>query len=233
MENTIIVEICCGNVPAMRAAKAAGADRVELCADLSVGGVTPSHDDIVEAVEIAGDEMAVNVLVRARGGDFVYSPEEVALMEDDIRFCAGAGVDGVVVGALTADGDVDMKISSRLVELAHGLGLSVTFHRAVDEAADTLEALDDVLELGVERVLTSGGAATAFEGREVIGEMVRVAERHFMDALMEGEEVTQKTIIMPGCGVSGDNVAELLEATGAAEVHGTRLSILEALRHGS
>lgn len=223
----ITVEICCDGADAALAAFEAGADRVELCREKGIGGVTPLRDDIRRTVEASGDRR-VHVLVRPRGGDFVYSESELQQMLSDIAFCAEAGADAVVVGALTRAGKIDIAAGERLVRAAQEAGLDVTWHRAIDVAADPLDALEDVLSLGVDRVLTSGGAPSAWEGRETIAAMVVRCEQRFLEGL-EADEPAQKVIILPGAGVTADNVRGLLEATGATEVHGSRLEILKAL----
>lgn len=211
----ITIEICCDGSGKALEAQAAGAGRIELCADLPVGGITPPHEVIVRTVRAL--EIPVNVLVRPRAGDFRYTPAEIRTLLEDIRFCADAGADGVVVGALDGAGDVDVPTCRALIGLARNLGLSVTFHRAIDEAADLFRALDAVLSLRPDRILTSGGAPSAFEGRAAIARMVRRAHGHAIS-------------IMPGAGVTADNVRRILEETGAAEIHGSRLEIIEAAR---
>ena len=223
----ITVEICCDGADAALAAFRAGAERVELCRELGIGGVTPTHEDIRRTVE-AAQGRRVHVLVRPRGGDFVYGESELQQMLGDIAFCAEAGADAVVVGALTREGKTDIAAGERLVRAAQEAGLGVTWHRAIDAAADPLDALGDVISLGVDRVLTSGGAPSAWEGRDTIAGMVVRCEQRFLEGLEAGE-ATQKVIILPGAGVTGSNVRQLLEATGATEVHGSRLEILEAL----
>lgn len=210
----MIVETCCDSITAMYAAVIAGADRVELCNDLGCGGVSPHHADIDEAGTLRG--LPVNVLIRPRGGDFVYDEKEIEKMFYKIAYCANCGLNGVVVGALTRAGDVDMDLCRELVSVARTYGLSVTFHRAIDEAADIFQALEDVISLGVDRVLTSGGAPTAWEGRETIRKMVGQA--------------AGRTIILPGGGITQENAAALAAYTGAQELHGTRTEIIRAVR---
>ena len=213
----ITVEICCDGAEAALAAFRSGAERVELCRELAIGGVTPARADIRRTVGAAGDAR-VHVLIRPRGGDFVYSESEVQQMLADVAFCAEAGADAVVFGALTPVGRIDLATGERLVRAAREAGLGITWHRAIDAAADPLDALGDVLSLGVDRVLTSGGAPSAWEGRETLAAMIRSCERY-----------SPKTRILPGAGVTAANVLPLLEATGATEVHGSRLEILTAL----
>jgi copper homeostasis protein len=193
---------------AVRAAIDAGADRVELCADLAVGGTTPSIGLICWAVAQAAaaprpPRLAVHVLIRPRGGDFVYSAEELGVMARDIVAAKAAGADGIVLGALTANGAVDRAASERLIALARPA--SVTFHRAFDEAADMQAAFHEVVSLGVDRLLTSGGAATALDGVDVIAGMVR--------------RVGGRLTVLPGGGVTETTAPEIVRRTGASELH--------------
>ena len=195
------LEICAGSVVSAIAARDGGAQRIELCAALEVGGVTPSAGLIAEARKVEG--LTLNVIIRPRGGDFLYDSYEAACMEQDIRTCKQLGVDGVVIGALTAEGDIDTVLCKRLIEAADGM--SVTFHRAFDMCRDPRKALEDLIEIGCDRVLTSGQAATALAGAGLLKELV--------------EQADGRIIIMPGCGVSSANAAEILKATGACEIH--------------
>ena len=196
-----ILEICAGSVESAIAARDGGAQRIELCAALEVGGVTPSAGLIAEARKIEG--VVLNVIIRPRGGDFLYNEYEAACMEQDIRTCKQLGVDGVVIGALTADGDIDTTLCKRLIAAADGM--SVTFHRAFDMCRDPRKALEELISLGCDRVLTSGQAATAEAGVPLLKELV--------------EQSAERIIIMPGCGVNSSNVASILESTGANEIH--------------
>lgn len=196
-----ILEICAGSVESAIAARDGGAQRIELCAALEVGGVTPSAGLIAEARKIEG--LVLNVIIRPRGGDFLYNEHEAACMEQDIRTCRELGVDGVVIGALTAEGDIDTTLCGRLIKAANGM--SVTFHRAFDMCRDPKEALGQLISLGCHRVLTSGQAATAEAGIQLLKELVQLA----------GERI----IIMPGCGVNSGNAARILKETGATEIH--------------
>lgn len=186
------------------AARDGGAIRVELCGALGCGGVTPSAGLIVGAVRERG-EMKVHVLIRPREGNFHYSTRELAVMEADIAAAKAAGADGVAIGALTEDGCVDVTAMKRL--LKHCEGMSVTFHRAFDDCVDQFAALDTLIELGVDRVLTSGGQLSAPKGAERLAELVRHA--------------AGRIVIMPGAGINGANIAELEAQTGAEEFHGT------------
>ena len=196
-----ILEICAGSVESAIAARDGGAQRIELCAALEVGGVTPSAGLIAEARKIEG--VVLNVIIRPRGGDFLYNGYEAACMEQDIRTCKQLGVDGVVIGALTADGDIDTTLCKRLIAAADGM--SVTFHRAFDMCRDPRKALEELISLGCDRVLTSGQAATAQAGIPLLKGLV--------------EQAAGRIIIMPGCGVNSSNAAAILQATGANEIH--------------
>ena len=196
-----ILEICAGSVESAVAARDGGAQRIELCAALEVGGVTPSAGLIAEARKIDG--LTLNVIIRPRGGDFLYNEYETACMEQDIRTCKQLGVDGVVIGALTPDGDIDTVLCKRLIAAANGM--SITFHRAFDMCRDPKKALEELIAMGCDRVLTSGQAATAEAGIPLLKELVQQAGR--------------RIIIMPGCGVNSNNAAAILSATGATEIH--------------
>lgn len=202
-DNVLRYEVCVETAAGVRAALAAGADRVELCADLSVGGITPSAGLIEWAVSAAGGRLGVHVLVRPRGGDFVYDDDEESVMARDIRAAKSAGADGVVVGALTPDATVDVALTARLIALARPM--SVTFHRAFDETSDPVAALGDVLALGADRLLTSGGAATALEGADLIRELLH----------RSGEKIK----VLAGGGVTEQTAAELVRRTGVSELH--------------
>ena len=148
----MIFEICVDSIAGVRAAKEAGAHRVELCADLLEGGITPSLGMIRQARTIAG--VGLNVMIRPRGGDFLFDDDELAIMRSDIETAKAEGADGVVIGLLTAAGEVDAARTRQLIALARPL--SVTFHRAFDMTPDPFRALETLIELGVDRVLTSG-----------------------------------------------------------------------------
>ncbi len=205
-------EVCCPSLEAVAGAVAAGAGRIELCERLEVGGVTPSERLIKDALAVAG-AVPVNVLVRPREGDFVYSEEEAAQMLESIELCRALGASGVVIGALRSDGSVDMSLMRRLVAAARPAAalrpLSVTFHRAFDECRDPFAALEDIISLGIDRLLTSGHCANAWEGRFVLKELV--------------ERAAGRIVIMPGCGITPANLDEIAAITAAAEFHGSRI----------
>ncbi len=195
------LEICAGSYDSALAALEGGAHRVELCAALGEGGLTPSQG-LIRAV-VALPVLRKHILIRPRGGDFLYSEAEQALMVDDIRCARDLGADGIVVGALTPEGDVDMAAMKRFVEAAKGM--EVTFHRAFDLCRMPYEALEQIVQLGCSRLLTSGQAATALAGVPLLRQLV--------------ERAAGRLIIMPGSGVNAENAAQILQATGACEIH--------------
>ena len=195
-------EICANSVESCLEAQRGGANRVELCAGIPEGGTTPSYGDIVMARKLL-DTTKLHVIIRPRGGDFLYSDLEKEIMLEDVRMARRLGVDGVVFGALTAEGDVDMEFMRQLMEEAEGM--SVTFHRAFDVCRDPFVALEQIIELGCERILTSGQMPKAEEGVELLRELV--------------ERAGERIIIMPGCGVNASNIAHIAEVTGAREFH--------------
>lgn len=200
------IEACCPDLSSVRTAVQAGAGRIELCEELGIGGVTPSETFLRQALDVAG-RVPVNVLIRPRGGNFVYTPDEVEQMLRSIRMCRAAGANGVVIGALWADGSVDIGTVSRLVHEAEGL--DITFHRAFDESADLAKALEDIIGLGIKRILTSGGCPTAYLGRFVLRDLVMQA--------------AGRITIMPGCGILPSNLNEIATITAATEFHGSKI----------
>ena len=203
------LEICAFNLASALIAQRAGADRVELCAGPEEGGTTPSPGVIASARERLS--IPLYPIIRPRGGDFLYSDEEFRVMVRDIDFCKKAGCNGVVFGILCADGSVDMARCARLVEIAYPMG--VTFHRAFDWASNPFEAMEGIIRLGCERILSSGQRPTAEEGAELIDQLVRLAD--------------ERIVIMPGSGVRASNILALAEKTGASEFH-TSARVLKA-----
>lgn len=183
------------------AAQVAGATRIELCDSPADGGTTPSYGFIQAARKKLSIELYV--MIRPRGGDFVYSDEEFEIMKADIAVCKQAACDGIVVGLLHTDGTIDKKRTSQLVNYAYPLG--ITFHRAFDRTKDARQALEDVIETGCERILTSGQQLKASEGIPLIKELVEAAD--------------DRVIIMPGSGVNATNILEIAQLTGASEFH--------------
>ena len=198
----ITVEICTPSRASAEAAKAGGAQRVELCRDLACGGLTPSDDDIEYCVRALA--LRTHVLVRPRAGNFCYTPDEVAEIERSIARCKALGAHAVVVGFLTSDGRIDVELTRRMVQLA--APMEVTFHRAFDEAQqEPVEALQAVMSTGCTRLLTSGQRPTALEGADVIRRLVGATG----------------VKILAGSGVTPENVRELIAKTGVEEVHGS------------
>ena len=203
MKQRPLLEVCVDSVEGCIAAHEGGADRVELCASLVEGGTTPSLGMLAACRDAA--PIPIMAMIRPRGGDFLYSPHELAAMRTDIARAKEAGASGVVLGLLRADGTVDVERTRELIDRARPM--QVTFHRAFDMARDALEALDALTALGVDRVLTSGREASVIEGLDRIAALVRAA----------GERI----VVMPGGGVREDNIRRVIDATGAREVHFT------------
>jgi copper homeostasis protein len=200
-KSPVLLEICAGSVTSCLAAQEGGAGRVEFCDNLLEGGTTPSYG----AIASARDKLSIrlNVIIRPRGGDFLYSNVEFEVMERDVVACKRLGVDGLVIGLLTADGDIDLPRTKRLVELA--APMPITFHRAFDVARDPFKALEDIIASGCTRLLTSGQEANALEGASLISKLREAA----------GERLT----LMPGAGVRLNNIAQLIAETGCVEYH--------------
>jgi copper homeostasis protein len=205
MEKERILEVCADTVANALVAQAAGARRIEFCASLPEGGITPSAAQIDEARK--GLHIPLYVLIRPRGGDFLYSDLEFEIMKADVRFCGQAKCDGVVIGMLQPDGTVDMERCRTLIAIARQYGMGVTFHRAFDRSNDLFQALEDVIALGCDRILTSGGFDTVIEGTDVIRQLI--------------EKAGSRIVIMPGSGITPDNAGALIRATGLTEMHGT------------
>ena len=207
------LEVCAGSVQSVIAARDGGATRVELCSALEIGGITPSAGLMREARKV--NDIALHVLIRPRGGDFLYDEQEAECMVQDIITAKECGADGVVIGALTADGEIDIPLCSRLATAAQGM--NITFHRAFDMCRDPYKALEEIIALGCNRILTSGQAATAEAGIETIKKLVTLAN--------------DRISIMPGCGVNANNAAKILDTTGACEIHASaRKSVGSAMR---
>ena len=204
-----LFEVCLEGIDGVLAARAAGAQRVELCAALVEGGITPSRATIAEAATLDIDTM---VMIRPRGGDFLYSEAELRVMESDVAYCREQKVAGVVFGVLQADGDVDLEAVARLVDAAGPL--AVTFHRAFDVCRDPVGSMFRLAELGVSRILTSGQEPTVPEGIELIRELI--------------QRSPEGLTIMPGCGITPKNLVEVIEATGAREFHATAFKKAES-----
>lgn len=211
MSPTRIIEICANSAQSCVEAQAGGARRVELCAGIPEGGTTPSYGEIRTAQALA-PAIDMNVIIRPRGGDFLYTPAEVQAMLYDIDMCRQLGVHGVVFGCLTPDGDIDQELMRRLIEAAGPL--SVTCHRAFDVCRDPFAALQTLISLGCHRILTSGQQSDAVKGIPLLAKLV--------------EEADGRIIIMPGCGVREDNIAHIEAETGAKEFHTSARSIVQS-----
>lgn len=199
----IKIEICAGSVTSALAAQNGGAYRVELCDNLKEGGTTPSFAQIVSARKHL--QIKLHPIIRPRGGDFLYDDLEFEIMKTDIEQCRNLGCDGVVFGILKKDGFVDQE---RCLELKKVAGnMSITFHRAFDRCKDPFQSLKDLIDLGFDRVLTSGLEINAIKGASLISKLV--------------EQASGRIIVMPGAGIRPDNLKELIEMTGATEYHTT------------
>ena len=199
-----IIEVCCSSLGEAREAAAGGARRIELCSAITCGGVTPSHGTI-EAIAQANLNIDINVLIRPREGGFCFTEDEITTMCRDIEFCRKTGVHGVVIGALTHDGEIDIEACQRMIEAAGEL--SITFHRAFDVCRDPHKALEQIISLGCDRLLTSGQKPSAELGTELLAELVKQA--------------AERIIIMPGAGINPQNIALIEQKTAATEFHST------------
>jgi copper homeostasis protein len=197
------VEVCAGSLQSVIEAGKGGASRVELCDNLFEGGTTPSAATIEMASRAV--DIPVYVMIRPRGGDFLYSGIEFEIMKRDIVLAKKYGAAGVVSGLLLPDGSVDVLRTGELAGIARDLGMAMTFHRAFDMAADPYEALESIIETGCERILTSGGENKAIDGKHLIKKLVAAA--------------AGRISIMAGSGINPENVKDLIEYTGITEVH--------------
>ena len=197
----MICEICVDSVAGVRAAKVAGADRIELCAALLEGGITPSRGMIRQARAIDG--IGLNVMIRPRGGDFLFDDDEMATMLSDVEIAKAEGADGVVIGLLTPEGEVDVARTRELISLARPL--SVTFHRAFDMTRDPFKAIETLVGLGIDRVLTSGQEATVLEGLPLLAELI--------------DRAGDRIVVMPGGGITSRNVERIVSAIKPREIH--------------
>ena len=207
------IEIATTDFTTTKASVAGGADRIELCAAISEGGITPSHG----MIKVCREEFDVEIfpIIRPRAGDFLYSEEEYEIMRKDVLLCKQIGCDGVVIGSLQKDGSVDIRRTGKLVELAYPL--EVTFHRAFDRCKEPLMALEQLVEIGCNRILTSGQKPAAPDGIELIAQLVKAAD--------------ERIVIMPGSGIRKENIKLLAEKTGAAEFHSSLRSSQKTNMH--
>src|SRR6188472_110723 len=188
-----LIEIATSDFLTTKSAVEGGADRIELCANLAEGGTTPSYAHIKKCREAF--DIVLFPIIRPRGGDFLYTKDEFEIMKNDIKLCKELGCEGIVIGLLNMDGTIDMTRTSELIELAYPL--EVTFHRAFDRCKDPFIALEELIEIGCQRILTSGQKPTVSEGVELIAELNKKAD--------------DRIIILPGSGVRKDNIKMLAE----------------------
>ncbi|MBS0226642.1 MAG: copper homeostasis protein CutC [Proteobacteria bacterium] len=208
-----LLEIAADGVRSAVAAEAGGGDRIELCAGLGEGGITPSHGVIAATRDAV--KIPIFVLIRPRNGDFLYDAREIEAMCSDIRNCAALGCEGVVIGALDADGAIDMDACRAMVDAANGL--EITFHRAIDAVANRAQALEQIIDLGCSRILTSGGARSAPEGAAAIAESMRQA--------------AGRIVILPGTGINAGNLGELVARTDGHEFHASARGVVHSPMH--
>ncbi|WP_432663471.1 copper homeostasis protein CutC [Wukongibacter baidiensis] len=201
MKKDIVVEVCVDSIQSAIAAQNGGANRLELCDNLGAGGITPSAASIELTRRYT--DIDINVIIRPRPGDFCYTKLAFEVMKRDAEIAKEMGINGIVVGILTPDGEVDTERMKEIIEIARPL--SVTFHRAFDMARDPLKALNTLIDLKVDRILTSGQKKSAVEGLGLLGELVK--------------EAKEKIIIMPGGGINPENVDKILSISGIKELH--------------
>ena len=204
------LEVIAFNIESCELAQKNGAHRIELCDNPGEGGTTPSIGMIKAARKKVDIELFP--IIRPRGGDFLYSDDEFEIIKEDILQCKKIGCDGVVIGLLNADGTIDKTRTSQLVNLAYPM--SVTFHRAFDRANDPFKAMEDIIECGCERILTSGQQPTASEGFELIASLIKQAD--------------ERIIIMPGSGLRSDNIISIAKQSGAVEFHSSARTTIDS-----
>lgn len=196
-----ILEVCCYSVESALKAESFGAHRIELCDNFSEGGTTPSFASISYALEHL--EIPINVMIRPRGGDFLYSDVDYEIIKTEVAQVKKMGVNGVVLGFLRSNGEIDLRRTKEIVDLAGNL--ETTFHRAFDMCKNPKEALEQLIEIGVTRILTSGARKNVASGQTLLAELVAQAKG--------------RIVVMPGCGLSPDNIKALINKTDATEYH--------------
>jgi len=196
-----ILEIATSDFETTRSAVEGGADRIELCANLNEGGTTPSYGTIYQCRERF--DVLLYPIIRPRGGDFLFTSDEYEVMLHDAKLCKQLGCDGIVIGLLNEDGTIDVKRTAAIIQIAYPMG--VTFHRAFDRCRDAFEALEQLVQIGCERILTSGQQPTVNEGMDLITQLNKAADH--------------RIAIMPGSGVRKDNIRSLADKTGCTEFH--------------
>ena len=213
MEKTYRFEICANGVESCIAAQEGGADRVELCAGIPEGGTTPSYGEIKTARRVL-TRTRLHVIIRPRGGDFLYTPLELERMTADIDIARELGADGVVFGCLRADGTLDTEANALL--MSHAKGMSVTFHRAFDRCANPQEALEELIAQGFDRILTSGQQPTALQGTPLLRQL--------------HAQAAGRITLLAGCGVNEGNIATIARETGIDEFHfSARVAVKSAM----
>jgi copper homeostasis protein len=204
------LEVIAFNIESCILAQANGVSRIELCDNQADGGTTPSYGFIKAARAILSIELYP--IIRPRGGDFLYSDEEFDIIKSDVLLCKELGCNGVVIGLLNADGTVDKERTKILTSLAYPMG--VTFHRAFDRTKNMFDALEDIIECGCERILTSGQKPAAYDGKDNIKALI--------------EKADHRIVIMPGSGINSKNIVEIAQYTGATEFHSSARNFIES-----
>lgn len=207
-----LLEVCCGSPESVAAAVAGGARRIELCAHLELDGLTPPIEWVRDA-KTRYPDLLVHVLIRPRAGDFVYAAEEADTMVLQIREALEAGADGIVIGALMPAGDVDLALLKRLISVIPAGRASVTFHRAFDVCRKPFDALEQIIGLGCNRILTSGQRPTVVEGADMLRALRQRARG--------------RILILPGGGVTPENAARVLAGTGCVEIHASASEMID------
>ena len=207
-----LLEVCVDSIARLREAQSKGASRIELCSRLDLGGLSPGQALLAEALSLA--RVPIHAMVRPREGDFAYSAAEFARMEREVEEAKGLGAAAVVLGILATDGRIDVTRTRALVLAARPM--SVTFHRAFDEVADPAAALEELIEAGVDRLLTAGGKGSAFDGRRRIRDLL--------------ERARGRIVVMAGGGIRAGNVGEILVDSGVSEVHSSAIFPLRDVR---
>ncbi|MFY2509488.1 copper homeostasis protein CutC [Vibrio pectenicida] len=198
-----VVEVCIDNLESLHQAIEGGATRIELCSSLTLGGLTPSFGMMKQAAQLSN--IPIFAMIRPRQGDFLYDNDDIESMLMDIEIAAHAGLNGVVLGVLNSKGQIDMPHARRLVNKAKQHTLEVTFHRAIDQCVDFRQSIEEIAELGCERVLTSGLSVNAEQGIDTLREMVKLANGRFN--------------IIAGSGLNADNVSTIVDKAQITEVH--------------
>lgn len=204
------IEIAANSLASALSAFRAGADRIELCSNLELGGTTPGPGSLIASREKLN--IPIHVLIRPRAGDFVYQSSEIEEMKRTIQFCREIKIEGIVMGFLTPEGKVDRDLTLQMAD--HAQGMDLTFHRAFDQVIDQEEALETIIDLGFDRILTSGGMPTVPEGIRQIANLIRQAD--------------ERIIIMPGGGINNFNFKDVAEHTGAREFHMSAKKVIKS-----